>query len=169
MNLDLEVKAHPCCSGTLHAIGETVSEMLDWVPARLRVIRIRRPKYGCRACGSIHQASAPEQPIANGLATLGLFAQVQISKYCDHLFLYRQSQIFARQGVELDRSTLVNCVSGAAWWLEPLRNRLAERVFASKKLFVDDTPILVLDPGTRPHQDRPAVGLCRRRSTMELV
>jgi transposase len=58
--------------------------MLDWVPARLRVIRIRRPKYGCRACGSIHQASAPERPIAKGLATPGLLAQVLISKYCDH-------------------------------------------------------------------------------------
>src|SRR5690349_6036405 len=60
VSLDLEAKACPCCGGTLHTIGETVSEMLDWVPARLRVIRIRRPKYGCRACGSIHQASAPE-------------------------------------------------------------------------------------------------------------
>ncbi len=106
--------ACPCCGGALHAIGETVSEMLDWVPARLRVIRIRRPKYGCRGCGSIHQAPAPERPIARGLATPGLLAQVLVSKYCDHLPLYRQSQIFARQGVELDRSTLANWVGGAA-------------------------------------------------------
>jgi transposase len=147
VSLDLEVTACPCCGGALHPIGETVSEMLDWVPARLRVIRIRRPKYGCRACGSIHQASAPERPIAKGLATPGLLAQVLISKYCDHLPLYRQSQIFARQGVELDRSTLANWVGGAAWWLEPLRDRLAEHVFASRKLFADDTPIPVLDPG----------------------
>ena len=147
VSLDVNLEACPCCGGTLHAIGETVSEMLDWVPARLRVIRIRRPKYGCRACGSIHQASAPERPIAKGLATPGLLAQVLISKYCDHLPLYRQSQIFARQGVELDRSTLANWVGGAAWWLEPLRDRLAEHVFASQKLFADDTPIPVLDPG----------------------
>jgi transposase len=147
VSLDLEAKACPCCGGTLHAIGETVSELLDWVPARLRVIRIRRPKYGCRACGSIHQASAPERPIAKGLATPGLLAQVLVSKYCDHLPLYRQSQIFARQGVKLDRSTLANWVGGAAWWLEPLRDRLAEHVFASQKLFADDTPIPVLDPG----------------------
>ena len=66
VNLDLEVKACPCCGGALHDAGETVSEMLDWVPARLRVIRIRRPKYGCRSCGKIHQASAPERPIAKG-------------------------------------------------------------------------------------------------------
>jgi transposase len=115
VRLDLEAQACPCCGGALHAIGETVSEMLDWVPARLRVIRICRPRYGCRACGSIHQAPAPERPIAKGLASPGLLAQVLISKYCDHAPLYRQSQIFARQGVELDRSTLANWVGGAAW------------------------------------------------------
>ena len=147
LNLDLEVKACPCCGGALHDAGETVSEMLDWVPARLRVIRIRRPKYGCRSCGKIHQASAPDRPIAKGLATSGLLAHVLVSKYCDHLPLYRQAQMFARQGVELDRSTLANWVGGAAWWLEPLRARLAEHVFVSQKLFADDTPIPVLDPG----------------------
>src|SRR6185437_6298531 len=147
LSLDLEVKACPCCGGVLHLAGETVSEMLDWVPARLRVLRIRRPKYGCRACGRIHQAAAPERPITKGLATPGLLAQVLVSKYCDHLPLYRQSQMFARQGVELDRSTLANWVGGAAWWLEPLRDRLAEHVFGSQKLFADDTPIPVLDPG----------------------
>ena len=121
--------------------------MLDHVPARLRVIRICRPRYGCRACGTIHQAPAPERPIAKGLATPALLAHVLVSKYCDHLPLYRQSQIFARQGVELDRSTLANWVGGACWWLEPLQTRLAEHVFASQKLFADDTPIPVLDPG----------------------
>ena len=147
LNLDLEVNACPCCGGALHEAGETVSEMLDWVPARLRVIRIRRPKYGCRSCGTIHQVPALERPIAKGLATPGLLAHVLVSKYCDHLPLYRQSQIFARQGVELDRSTLANWVGGAAWWLEPLRDRLAEQVFSSQKLFADDTPLPVLDPG----------------------
>jgi transposase len=147
LSLELEVKACPCCGGSLHLAGETVSEMLDWVPARLRVIRIRRPKYGCRSCGKIHQAPAPERPIAKGLATPGLLAHVLVSKYCDHLPLYRQSQMFARQGVELERSTLANWVGGAAWWLEPLRDRLAEHVFGSQKLFADDTPIPVLDPG----------------------
>jgi transposase len=147
VRLDLGAEACPCCGGALHAIGETVSEMLDWVPARLRVIRIRRPRYGCRACGTIHQAPAPERPIAKGLASPGLLAQVLVSKYCDHVPLYRQSQIFARQGVELDRSTLANWVGGAAWWLEPLRERLATQLFASTKLFADDTPIPVLDPG----------------------
>lgn len=89
MRLDLEHEACPCCGGPLHPIGETVSEMLDHVPARLRVIRIRRPRYGCRACGTIHQAPAPERPIAKGLATPGLLTHVLVSKYCDHLPLYR--------------------------------------------------------------------------------
>jgi len=147
MRLDLEHQACPCCGGPLHAIGEIVSEMLDHVPARLRVIRICRPRYGCRSCGTIHQTPAPERPIAKGLASPGLLAQVLVSKYCDHLPLYRQSQIFARQGVELDRSTLANWVGGAVWWLEPLQARLAEHVFASQTVFADDTPIPVLDPG----------------------
>lgn len=131
----------------MHEIGETVSEMLDYVPARLRVLRIRRPKYGCRTCGTIHQAPAPERPIAKGRASAGLLAHVLVSKYCDHLPLYRQSQIFARQGVTLNRSTLANWVGGASWWLEALRERLAAHVFAAGKLFADDTPIPVLDPG----------------------
>jgi transposase len=144
---DIEHQSCPCCGGELHLIGETVSEMLDHVPARLRVIRICRPRYGCRACGTIHQSPAPERPIAKGLATPALLAHVLVAKYCDHLPLYRQSQIFARQGVELDRSTLANWVGGACWWLEPLQARLAEHVFASQTLFADDTPIPVLDPG----------------------
>ena len=147
VRFDVESQACPCCGGALHLIGETVSEMLDHVPARLRVIRICRPRYGCRACGTIHQAPAPERPIAKGLATPALLAHVLVSKYCDHLPLYRQSQIFARQGVEIDRSTLANWVGGACWWLEPLQKRLADHVFASQKLFADDTPIPVLDPG----------------------
>ena len=155
---DVEHEACPCCGGTLHLIGETVSEMLDHVPAQLRVIRIRRPRYGCRACGTIHQAPAPERPIAKGLATPALLAHVLVSKYCDHLPLYRQSQIFARHGVELDRSTSANWVGGACWWLEPLQARLAgtsshRRSFRRRHA----------DPGARsrprPHQDRPAVGL----------
>lgn len=147
VDLDIDRQVCPCCGGGLHRIGETVSEMLDYVPARLRVLRIRRPKYGCRACGTIHQAAAPERPIAKGLASPGLLAQVLVSKYCDHTPLYRQSQIFARHGVEIDRSTLANWVGGACWWLEPLQARLARQVFASSKLFADDTPIPVLDPG----------------------
>ncbi len=147
VTLEVERAACPSCGGVLHPIAVTTSEMLDWVPASLRVIRLRRPKYGCRACGTIHQAAAPERLIAKGMATPGLVAHVLVSKYCDHVPLYRQTQIFARQGVALDRSTLANWVGGACWWLEALHARLAANVFASRKLFADDTPIPVLDPG----------------------
>jgi transposase len=124
-----------------------VSETLDWIPARLRVIRTTRPKYACRTCETVVQAPAPERPIAGGLATPALLAQVLVSKYCDHTPLYRQSQIFARHGVDLPRSTLAGWVGGACWWLEALHERLARNVFASDHLFADDTPVPVLDPG----------------------
>jgi transposase len=136
-----------CCGGALHAIGKSVSEMLDWVPAQLRVVRITRPKYACRSCNKVVQAPAPERLIAGGLATPALLAQVMVSKYCDHTPLYRQSQIFARHGVDLGRSTLVGWVGGACWWLEALHERMCKNVFASDHLFADDTPIPVLDPG----------------------
>jgi hypothetical protein len=93
------------------------------------------------------QAPAPERLIAGGLATAALLAQVLVSKYCDHTPLYRQSQIFARHGVDLSRSTLVGWIGGACWWLEALHERLYKNVFASNHLFADDTPIPVLDPG----------------------
>lgn len=145
--VDVDGLVCPCCGSALHAIGENVSEMLDWVPAQLKVIRIVRPKYGCRSCQHISQAPAPERPIARGLATPGLLAQVLVAKYCDHLPLYRQSKIFARHGVDLERSTLAGWVAGAAWWLEALHRRLCDQVFASDNLFADDTPVPVLDPG----------------------
>nr|WP_272916514.1 IS66 family transposase [Qipengyuania pelagi] len=145
--IDAQHEACPCCGGALHSMGESVSEMLDWVPAKLRVIRTTRPKYACRACGSLVQAPAPERVIAGGLATPALLTQVLVSKYCDHTPLYRQSRIFARHGVDLARSTLSGWVGGACWWLEALHDRLCADVFASDHLFADDTPVPVLDPG----------------------
>jgi len=145
--LDVDSEICGCCGGALHAIGESVSEMLDWVPAQLRVVRISRPKYACRICSKVVQATAPERLIAGGLATPALLAQVLVSKYCDHTPLYRQSQIFARHGVDLGRSTLAGWVGGASWWLETLHERLCKNVFASNHLFADDTPVPVLDPG----------------------
>jgi transposase len=147
VQLDINDMTCACCGGALHLIGESVSEMLDWVPAQLRVIRTTRPKYACRSCERVVQAPAPERVIAGGLATPALLAQVLVSKYCDHAPLYRQSQIFARHGVDLPRSTLAGWVGGACWWLEALHERLATNVFASDRLFADDTPVPVLDPG----------------------
>jgi len=145
--VDIDTAACTCCGGALHPIGETVSELLDWVPAQVRVLRIRRPKYGCRACERIHQAPAPPRAIAGGLATPALLAQVLVAKYCDHTPLYRQAQIFARHGVPLERSTLADWVGGACWWLDALHAALCTHVFASDHLFADDTPVPVLDPG----------------------
>jgi transposase len=146
--VDVEDKSCPCCGESLHLIGEDTSEMLDVIPAQLRVKVIRRPRYGCRACEeAIVQAPAPERPITGGMATEALLAQVLVSKYADHLPLYRQAQIFARQGVELDRSTLCDWVGRACWWLEPLWRLLRRHVMGSTRIFADDTPLPVLDPG----------------------
>jgi transposase len=145
--LDIGDRVCSCCGGTLHAIGESVSEMLAWVPAQLRVMRIARPKYAYRAYNKVVQVAAAERVIAGGLATPALLAQVLVSKYCDHTPLYRQSQIFARHGVDLCRSTLAGWVGGACRWLEALHERLCKNVFASDHLFADDTPVPVLDPG----------------------
>jgi transposase len=112
--IDIENKACPGCGSTLHTISEDRAEMLDYVPAQLRVKVIRRPRYGCRACEqAIVQAPAPERPIDGGMATEALLAHVLVNKFADHLPLYRQSQIFARQDVTLDRSTLCNWVGRA--------------------------------------------------------
>src|SRR3954447_11334642 len=146
--VDVEDKSCPCCGGALHVIGEDTSEMLDIVPAVLRVKVIRRPRYGCRGCEeAVVQAPAPERPIDGGMATEALLAHVLINKYSDHLPLYRQAQIFARQGITLDRSTLCNWVGRACWWLEPLHELMLNTVLASPRVFADDTPLPVLDPG----------------------
>jgi transposase len=146
--VDLEDKSCPCCGGTLHMIGEDTSEMLDIIPAQLRVKVIRRPRYGCRACAeAVVQAPAPERPITGGMATEALLAHVLVAKFSDHLPLYRQAQIFARQGIELDRSTLCDWVGRACWWLEPLWRLLRRHVMSSTRIFADDTRLPVLDPG----------------------
>jgi transposase len=146
--IDVDDKACPCCGGTLHLIGEDRAEMLDYVPAQLRVRVIRRPRYGCRACEeAVVQAPAPERPIDGGMATEALLAHVLVNKYSDHLPLYRQAQIFARQGVTLDRSTLCNWVGRACWWLAPLHELVLSTVLTSPKVFADDTTLPVLDPG----------------------
>ncbi|GLQ66728.1 IS66 family transposase [Gluconobacter kondonii] len=142
-----DVTSCPSCGGALHDAGTTTSEMLDWVPASVRVVRINRPKCACRACGTLHQAPAPERIAEGCLATPGLIAHVLTSRYCDHLPLYRQSQMLARHGVALARSTLADWVKAAAWWLAPLRDQLMNHVCAAERVFADDTPLPILDPG----------------------
>ena len=146
--VDVQSRICPCCSGALHRIGEDVSERLDVVPAQFRVLVVRRPKYACRSCeGVVVQAPAPARLIEGGLPTDATVAQVLVSKYADHLPLYRQAQIYARQGIAIDRSTLADWVGHAAFLLRPMHQRLLERLKASPKLFADETTAPVLDPG----------------------
>jgi transposase len=148
MVVDIDDHACPCCRGVLHQIGEDVSERLDIVPAQFRVLVVRRPKYACRACEEVVvQAPALARLIEGGLPTDATVAQVLVAKYADHLPLYRQVQIYARQSIALDRSTLADWVGRAAWHLRPVYDRLLERLKASPKLFADETTAPVLDPG----------------------
>lgn len=146
--VDIEDKSCTFCRRGLHVIGEDVAERLDIVPAQFRVIVTRRPRYGCRACeGVVVQAPAPARLIEGGLPTEATVAQVLVSKFADHLPLYRQAQIYARQGVHLDRSTLADWVGRAAFLLRPVHERLLGHLKASSKLFADETAAPVLDPG----------------------
>jgi transposase len=148
MVIDVDSTTCPGCSGPLHRIGEDVAERLDIVPAQFRVLVVRRPKYACRACEEVVvQTAAPARLIEGGLPTEATVAQVLVSKYADHLPLYRQAQIYARQGVKLDRSTLADWVGRAAFLLRPVHERLLDRLRASAKLFADETTAPVLDPG----------------------
>ncbi len=146
--VDIEDKTCPCCKGLLHRIGEDVSEKLDVIPAQFRVLVVRRPKYACRACEAVVvQAPAPARLIEGGLPTEATVAHVLVSKYADHLPLYRQAQIYQRQGVALDRSTLADWVGRAAWHLRPVHERILADLRSSTKLFADETTAPVLDPG----------------------
>jgi transposase len=146
--IDIDDKTCPCCRNALHRMGEDVSERLDVVPAQFRVLVTRRPKYACRTCEEVVvQASAPARLIEGGIPTEAMVAHVLVSKYADHLPLYRQAQIYARQGVSLDRSTLADWVGKAAFLLKPVHERLFERLKTSDRLFADETTAPVLDPG----------------------
>ena len=146
--VDIDDETCPCCQGELHRIGEDKSERLDIVPAQFRVLVTRRPKYACRKCeDGVLQAPAPARLIEGGLPTEATVAQVLVSKYADHLPLYRQAQIYARQGINLDRSTLADWVGHAAWHLRPLHARLLTKLKGAARLFADETTAPVLDPG----------------------
>ena len=146
-----KVHAAPCCcpscGGALRRIGEDITETLDYVPGRFKVIRHIREKLSCRACDTVVAAPAPDHAITRGRAGAGLLAHIAVSKYDDHLPLYRQAEIFAREGVELETSTLSGWVGATAAALQPLIDALAAEVMTSETLHVDDTPVPVLAPG----------------------
>ncbi len=145
----IELENMSCaCGAERHIIGEDTSERLDITPAQFRVIVTRRPKYACRSCEvGIVQAPAKPRLIEGGMPTEATVAGVIVSKYADHLPLYRQAQIYARQGVELDRSTLASWVGKAAYELRPVYDCLLTNLKQSSKLFMDETTAPVLDPG----------------------
>jgi len=143
-----EHEACPDCGKRLRPLGEDVAEMLEYVRACFKVIRHVRPKLSCEACDRIVQAPAPSRPIDRGLAGPGLLAHVLVSKYADHVPLYRQSEIYAREGVDLDRSTLAGWVGATSELLTPLVQAVRDHVLAASKLHADDTPVPVLAPGT---------------------
>ena len=142
-----EEKGCPACGGGLNKLSEDISEMLEYVPARFKVIRHVRPKLSCTKCDAIVQAEAPSRPVARGLAGPGLLAHVLVSKYADHQPLYRQSEIYAREGVELERSTLADWVGATSELLRPLHEALRRHVMDARKVHADDTPVPVLTPG----------------------
>jgi transposase len=148
---DVVEHAAPCtcpqCGGVLRPLGEDVTEVLEYVPGSFRVTRHVRPKLSCRSCESIAQAPAPSLPIERGLAGPGLLAHVLVAKYADHLPLYRQAEIYARDGVELDRSTLADWVGQTARLVRPLVEAVGAHVMAAERVHADDTTVPVLDPG----------------------
>jgi transposase len=156
----------PDCGGQLRQFGEDVSEQLEYIPDSFKVIRHVRPKFACNGCERVVEAPAPSRPIQRGLAGPGLLAHVLVSKFSDHLPLYRQSEIYARQGVAIERSTLAGWVGRASELLSPLVDAIQKHVLAGNKLHADDTPMPVLSPGsgktrtgrlwTYVRDDRPA-------------
>lgn len=137
----------PDCGGELKHLGEDTCDMLELEPVRFKVIRQVRPKLACARCDTIVQAPAPTRPIERGMAGPGLLAHVLVGKYADHLPLYRQSEIYAREGVDLDRTLLAQWVGNVSALLIPLTNALRLHVFTADVVHADDTPIPVLAPG----------------------
>jgi transposase len=138
----------PCGCGEMTKIGEDVSERLDVIPAQLRVLVTRRPKYACRRCSAaVAQAHAPEHVVPGGLPTEALIAHVIVGKFGDHLPFYRQADIYARQGIRLDRATLGNWAGRACFHLQPIAAHMRQHLAAADRLFMDETTAPVLDPG----------------------
>jgi transposase len=137
----------PDCGGALRRLGLDAHEMLDIVPVRWRVVRNVRPKYSCRVCEKIVQAPAPAGAVARGKASFATLAHVVVSKFDHHLPLYRQAEMMAAQGLDIDRSTLAGWAGQAAALLDPVVARIRDKVLKADKIHADDTPVPVLDPG----------------------
>ena len=166
----------PSCGGEeFRKFADDVSEILEYVPSSFKVIRFVRPRCACVNCDQVTQGYAQSKPIDKGKAGAGLLAHILIQKYCNHLPMYRQSQIYAREGIDLSRSTLASWAGQCARLLEPLVEELRKSIFSSSEIHGDDTPIKVLAPGTgktkigriwtyvrdgRPHGDKTPPAVC---------
>jgi transposase len=137
----------PDCGEALRNFGEDVAEILEYIPANFKVIRHVRPKFACTGCERVVEAPAPPRVIERGLAGPGLLAHVLVAKYADHCPLYRQAEIYAREGVDLDRSTMAGWVGASSELLAPLVEALRKHVLSASKIHADDTPVPVLAPG----------------------
>ena len=137
------------CGGKLKTLGEDITEELEYVPGRFIVNRIVRPRKACGGCEAIVQSPLPSRPIERGRPGPGLLAHVLVSKYADHLPLYRQSQIYAREGIDLDRSTMADWVGRSTALLEPLADEIGRIVRRGDALFADDTPVKMQAPGNK--------------------
>ena len=136
-----------CDPARLSKLGETVTEVLEKIPAKLKVIQHVRPKYVCRLCETIFQAPAPELPIEKGRPGPGLLAHIAIAKYCDGIPLYRHAVILAREGVDIDRATMAAWMGHVAWWVTPLVDLIGRTIMAQSVIWTDDTPIRTLGSG----------------------
>jgi len=139
--------ACPSCGGALRLLGRDTDELLDVIPVSWRVVRHIRPKYSCRGCEAIVQAPVPAKAIARGKATFATLAHVVVAKFDHHLPLYRQSEMMAAQGLDIDRSTLAGWTGQAAALLDPIVSRIRAEGVKATKLHTDDTPVQMLDPG----------------------
>jgi transposase len=156
----------PCCGGVMHRLGEDVTETLELIPRQWKVVQHVREKFSCRSCETITQPPAPSHPIARGRAGPGLLAHILFAKYGLHLPLNRQSAVYAREGIELDVSTLADWVGAAAATLMPLVDVIRSHVFAAERIHADDTTVPVLAKGqtrigrlwTYVRDDRPFGG-----------
>ncbi|AOW48573.1 IS66 family transposase [Acetobacter ascendens] len=147
-------EACPACGGPLRLVGEDVTEILDFIAAKLKVVETARLKKSCRHCETMVQPEAPSRPVPRGMAGPGLLAHILVSKFDDHIPLYRQNEIFSRQGVEIPRSTLIDWCGQAVAVLRPLTDMIRQEVVGADLLHADDTPIQVLDPRLR-HAGKP--------------
>jgi transposase len=136
-----------CGGHDLRKVGESVTEVLEYIPGRFEVVRHVRPACSCRKCEAMVQAPMPDLPIPRGMAGPGFLAHIAIAKFCDHLPLYRQAEIYARSGLDIDRGQLAEWLGHLAWLLRPLAELIAEHVMAGRVIHADDTPVPVLAPG----------------------